>query len=325
MVLILRPAPFPAPLARGVDRKDHADSKPAQPGETPGLPANYPRGGVPLPVTWTETQYQRLIELNAGDEICGRSFPARAERDRAFLRLEKELRAAARERLERLRKDYRRPLLCRMISRLTEALTGSGFVEVSTPLLLSRGLLEKMSITEDHPLYKQIYWVDGGKCLRPMLAPNLYYLLADLLRIWEHPVRIFEIGSCFRKESQGAHHLSEFTMLNLVEMGLPLEQRRARLARYAALVMEAAGLEDYRLVAKGSEVYGETIDIVAGGVELGSAALGPHPLDENWGITVPWVGIGFGLERMIQVAQKSGSISSFARSLSYLDGVRLNI
>ncbi|NLZ32045.1 MAG: pyrrolysine--tRNA(Pyl) ligase large subunit [Firmicutes bacterium] len=308
-----------------MDRKDHADSKPAQPGGTPGLPANYPCGGVPVAIAWTETQYQRLIELNAGEEICRRSFASPAERDQAFLRLEKELRAAAREQLERLRREHRRPLLCRLSSRLTEALTGCGFVEVSTPLLLAKGLLEKMSITADHPLYKQIYWVERGRCLRPMLAPNLYYLLTNLLRLWEHPVRIFEIGSCFRKESQGAHHLGEFTMLNLVEMGLPMEQRQERLARYAALVMEAAGLEDYRLVAKGSEVYGETIDIVAEGVELGSAAMGPHPLDENWGITVPWVGIGFGLERMIQVAQKSGSISSCGRSLSYLDGVRLNI
>jgi pyrrolysyl-tRNA synthetase-like protein len=278
-----------------------------------------------LAVSWTETQYQRLTELNAGEEIRSLSFPGSAERDRAFLEYEKKLRAAAKERLEKLRKEHRRPLLCRLKSRLTEVLTGCGFVEVSTPLLLAKGLLEKMSITGAHPLYAQIYWVDRGKCLRPMLAPNLYYLLTDLLRIWEHPVRIFEIGSCFRKESQGAHHLSEFTMLNLVEMGLPLEQCRTKMAEYASLVMEAAGLNDYRLVSKASEVYGETTDIVAGGVELGSAALGPHPLDENWGITVPWVGIGFGLERMIQAAQKSSSISSVGRSLSYLDGVRLNI
>ena len=62
-----------------------------------------------------------------------------------------------------------------------------------------------------------------------MLAPHLYYVLKDLLRLWEKPVRIFEIGSCFRKESRGARHSNEFTMLNLVEMGLAEDKRQARL------------------------------------------------------------------------------------------------
>ena len=92
---------------------------------------------------------------------------------------------------------------------------------MATPILLSRGLLEKMQITEEHSLFKQVFWVDEKKCLRPMLAPNLYYLNKDLLRIWEHPVSIFEIGPCSRKDTQGSSHLQEFTMLNLVEMGLP--------------------------------------------------------------------------------------------------------
>jgi pyrrolysyl-tRNA synthetase-like protein len=234
------------------------------------------------------------------------------ERDRAFLQLEKKLRVSAKNHLERLRNDYRRPLICRMKSRLTGALTGYGFVEVSTPLLLAKGLLEKMSITEAHPLYKQIYWVDRGKCLRPMLAPNLYYLLTDLLRIWEKPVRIFEIGSCFRKESQGAHHLNEFTMLNLVEMGLPLEQRRTKLAEYASLVIETAGLDGYKLVSTASEVYGETVDIEAGGLEMGSGAIGPHSLDENWGITVPWEG-----ELLTRLT--SQNVGSIARNLASHD------
>ena len=108
---------------------------------------------------------------------------------------------------------------------------------------MSKGLLAKMSINANHPLASQIYWLDGDRCLRPMLAPHLYYLLKDMLRLWEKPVRIFEIGSCFRKESQGAQHTSEFTMLNLVEMGLPIEMREQRLKEFAALVAETAGIE----------------------------------------------------------------------------------
>jgi phenylalanyl-tRNA synthetase alpha chain len=184
-----------------------------------------------------------------------------------------------------------------------------------------------MSISEDHPLASQIYWLDNGKCLRPMLAPHLYFIFKDLLRLWEKPVGIFEVGPCFRKETQGARHSSEFTMLNLAEMGLPEEQRQERIAELAAIVVEAAGVKDYRLVTETSEVYGDTIDILAGKdqVEVASAAMGPHPLDRAWKITDTWVGIGFGLERLLMVATKSNSLAKMGRSLAYLDGVRLNI
>ena len=74
-------------------------------------------------------------------------------------------------------------------------------------------------------------------------------------------------------------------------------------------------------------VYGETIDIVSGdqGIEVGSAAMGPHVLDRAWRISVPWVGIGFGLERLLMIAAGGRNLARMARSLSYLDGVRLNI
>ena len=60
-----------------------------------------------------------------------------------------------------------------------------------------------MTITEDHPLFSQVFWLDSDRCMRPMLAPHLYYVLVDLLRLWEKPVRIFEIGMCYRKETKG--------------------------------------------------------------------------------------------------------------------------
>jgi phenylalanyl-tRNA synthetase alpha chain len=162
-----------------------------------------------------------------------------------------------------------------------------------------------------------------------MLAPNLYYLLVDLLRTWDHPVRIFEIGSCFRRDSQGARHSEEFTMLNLVEAGLPAETCRGRLEELAALVMDAAGIRDWRLETEDSAVYGQTLDIVvdSGGeaLELGSAAMGPHPLDRPWKITDPWVGIGFGMERLVMAAEGGINLARWGRSLVYLDGRRLNI
>jgi len=280
-------------------------------------------------IKWSEVQLRRLKELDAAPDEQGLQFDGAAERDRAFHLLETGLIRNARSHLKELREKYLRPALCRLESALVETLTGRGFVQVVTPTIMSRAHLAKMTIDEKHPLYSQVYWLDKDKCLRPMLAPHLYYVLKDLLRLWENPVRIFEVGSCFRKESQGAQHSSEFTMLNLVEMGLPADQCRPRLEELAALVTHAAGLEKYTLETETSAVYGETIDVVvetpAGKIEIGSAAMGPHPLDAAWKITVAWMGIGFGLERLLMVKEKSPNLAKMGRSLSYLDGIRLNI
>jgi len=159
-----------------------------------------------------------------------------------------------------------------------------------------------------------------------MLAPHLYFVLKDLLRIWEHPVRIFEVGSCFRKETKGGQHASEFTILNIVEMGLALDDRRPKLEQLTDLVMTAAGLSDYKLISTSSEVYGETIDIEGpDGMELGSAAMGPHTLDDAWRIQTAWIGVGFGIERLVMAASGKPSLGRLGRNLHYLDGTSLSV
>ncbi len=280
-----------------------------------------------MSIAWTEIQHARLIELAANDAELALQFENTETRDKAYQQLEKQLVKVQRQKLQELREGHRRPKLCRLESRLTDILVQNNFVQVTTPTILSKGLLAKMSIDDDHPLTSQIFWLGKDKCLRPMLAPHLYFVLQDLLRLWEKPVRIFEIGSCFRKESQGARHSNEFTMLNLVEMGLAEDQRQARLEEMAALVTAAAGVDDYIFQTENSAVYGETIDILAGEerLEIGSAAMGPHVLDQAWQITDAWMGIGFGLERLLMIAEKSRSLGKMGRSLAYLDGIRLNI
>ncbi len=280
-----------------------------------------------MSIAWTEIQHARLIELAANDAELALQFENTETRDKAYQQLEKQLVKVQRQKLQELREGHRRPKLCRLESRLTDILVQNNFVQVTTPTILSKGLLAKMSIDDDHPLTSQIFWLGKDKCLRPMLAPHLYFVLQDLLRLWEKPVRIFEIGSCFRKESQGAQHSNEFTMLNLVEMGLAEDQRQARLEEMAALVTAAAGVDDYIIQTENSAVYGETIDILAGEerLEIGSAAMGPHVLDQAWQITDAWMGIGFGLERLLMIAEKSKSLGKMGRSLAYLDGIRLNI
>jgi pyrrolysyl-tRNA synthetase-like protein len=278
-------------------------------------------------LTWSETQLRRMKELGASAHRLKRTFTTAAARDAAFQRLAAELVRRERERLAEFRTRGLRPRVCRLESRLTEMLTGRGFVQVSTPVLMARGHLAKMAITPRHPLFKQVFWIDRNRCLRPMLAPHLYGLLQNLLRLWEKPVRLFEVGPCFRKEGRGAQHAAEFTMLNLVEAGLPPGERESRLSQFAAWVAAAANLSDYRVAPTHSEVYGDAIDILAGErqLEVGSAAMGPHALDHAWRITGTWVGIGFGLERLVMAADKVDSLGRLGRSLAYLDGIRLNI
>lgn len=272
----------------------------------------------------TVTQKQRLHELGVDLNLEQKKFNDLKERDLFFKALEKELVNAEKHHLQNLYKKIRRPEICRLENVLINKLTGEGFVQVFTPVIISRLFLEKMSIDKDSSLSQQVFWLSENQCLRPMLAPNLYYLLKKLTRLWKKPIRIFEVGPCFRKDSSGRLHLNEFTMLNLVELGLPQENSSNRLKELVSILMEAAGINEYQLVTKPSEVYGQTIDVV-NEIELCSTATGPHLLDDAWGITDPWVGLGFGLERLVMVKNGYKNIQRAGRSLTYLDGARLNI
>lgn len=278
-----------------------------------------------MAINWTKVQRQRLVELNAKQELLDSLFTDTTMRDEEFKILERQLVRENKLNLKILKEETFRPILCELESKIVEGLTNEGFVQVVTPHIISREMLNKMTITSEHPLIEQVFWVDNNKCLRPMLAPNLYSLLRDLKRIWGKPVKIFEIGTCFRKETQGTNHLNEFTMLNLVELGDLEGHQKERLKELAAIVMDCAGIGDYNLEVTESEVYKETIDVVYHDLELGSGAYGPHSLDDNWGIFDPWVGIGFGLERLACVIKGYQNISRVGRSISYLNGSRLNI
>lgn len=275
----------------------------------------------------TQTQKQRLLELGAPERLIVKAFPDTGSRDRFFKETESDRIALSKVRLEQLLSVDHRPILIEVEEKMSRWLREEmGFTQVATPVLLSESQLTKMSIGDDHPLREQIFRIDKTKCLRPMLAPNLYELMQSLYKTTKKPVRIFEIGVCFRKESQGAQHLNEFTMLNLVEYPSVAEgQQRERLTEIAKGAMKAAGLDAYELEVTDSAVYGETVDIVAGEMELASGAYGPHPLDINFGIfDTSWVGLGIGLERVALALRGETGIKRVGRSITYLDGVRLN-
>ena len=87
--------------------------------------------------------------------------------------------------------------------------------------------------------------------------------------------------------------------------------------------MTSAGLE-YELVREESDVYKETLDVEVDGMEVASGAVGPHVLDAAHDIHEPWSGVGFGLERLLMLANKKSSVRKTGKSITYLDGYKID-
>jgi phenylalanyl-tRNA synthetase alpha chain len=272
--------------------------------------------------TFTRTQIQRLKELEASDEIFGLSFESEDERNKNFQEISNSLEKFHRENIKNFLSGKKLKLK-RLKQELERVIVSEGFVEVKTPTIISKTFIERMGIKDLHPLLKQIFWVDESRCLRPMLAPGLYHMMSQL-RKFTNPVRIFEIGQCFRKETTGQQHLEEFTMMNLVEYG-DIQEPEERISYLNDLIFRNIGLKNYEINQVDSLIYGTTFDVLIDGVEVASAATGPHSLDKNWDVFEPWSGIGIGLERIIMIKEKYKNIRRVSRSLSYLNGWRLDI
>ncbi|MCL2703276.1 MAG: pyrrolysine--tRNA(Pyl) ligase large subunit [Defluviitaleaceae bacterium] len=276
-------------------------------------------------VYFTSAQKQRLVELNYAGTEPESGFETPEARDAAYRRLSAELVKKNRELLAKALYHGEKSTVALVAERLESWLGEMGFAEVSTPHIITAQCLDKMSITESHPLRKQVFWLDGGRCLRPMLAPGLYTLMRDLHKALNKPVRIYEIGTCFRKEQRGAGHLNEFIMLNLVEYASVKQgEQQNRLRELASLAMSAAGVEGTEIIAETSDVYGETLDIIRQGTELASGATGPHALDAAWGVFETWVGLGIGIERVAMAVSGHSGVGRLGRSTAYLNGARIN-
>ena len=279
-----------------------------------------------MDIGFTITQKERLTELGA-DGYSEMMFPEKSSRDKKFAELDKRLCADNREKITHLLKEKHAPDAYIIERALEKWLMGQmGFTKVTTPILITGDMLNKMSIDEGSQLREQVFWVEKNKCLRPMLAPNLYVLMRELHRITNEPVRIFEAGPCFRKESQGALHLNEFTMLNLVEYAAnePGGQLK-RLEFLAGAAMEAIGIEEYEFVRETSAVYGETLDVEVSGIEIASGSYGPHALDPAWGVFEPWVGLGLGIERAALIKGGCQNIKRVGKSITFIDGATLSV
>jgi phenylalanyl-tRNA synthetase alpha chain len=275
-----------------------------------------------MEIKLTSSQDQRIREMG-GSPADSLAFISPAERDSFFQDEVSSLQNKNRRILTELAELPSRNPIGALEESFANILIKRGFIEVKTPVILSTNSLAKMGIGEGHPLLNQVFRINQEKCLRPMLAPNLYFLMRHLKRNIPLPMKLFEIGACFRKESKGSNHLEEFTMLNLVELG-PDGDAMTSLRGHIVSIMDAVGL-NYELVETKSEVYGRTIDVEVNGVELASGAVGPLPMDKAHGIVDPWAGIGFGLERILMLQKKVANIRSVGRSLIYLNTARIDI
>ena len=277
---------------------------------------------------FTVTQLERLNELNGDPNTAEMEFADSVERDQAFRKLEKELVRRSRGAIRDLLSDRHMTKSAEVGQMLEQWLMDQGYTKVMTPTIITKEMLAKMTIDEFHHLSEQVFWLDKKRCLRPMLAPNLYVVMRELKRITGEPVKIYEIGSCFLKESQGAQHMNEFTMLNCVELAAVKDGEQVdELKRLAREAMKALGVpeDSYELVVEESTVYGSTVDIEINGIEVASGSYGPHFLDSQWGVFDTWVGIGFGLERLTMALSESRTIKRYGRSITFIDGQPLNI
>ncbi|MDY9926630.1 pyrrolysine--tRNA(Pyl) ligase [Methanosarcina sp.] len=239
-----------------------------------------------------------------------------------FRELESELLSRRRKDLRQIYAEERENYLGKLEREITKFFVERGFLEIKSPILIPLEYIEKMGIDNDKELSKQIFRVDKNFCLRPMLAPNLYNYLRKLDRSLPDPIKIFEIGPCYRKESDGKEHLEEFTMLNFCQMGSGCT--RENLEAIIKDFLDYLGI-DFEIVGDSCMVYGDTLDVMHGDLELSSAVVGPVPMDRDWGINKPWIGAGFGLERLLKVMHDFKNIKRASRSESYYNGISTNL
>ena len=241
---------------------------------------------------------------------------------KSFNELESILVTRRKEDLQRIYAEERENNLGKLERDITRFLVDKGFLEIKSPILIPVEYVERMGIDSDTELSKQVFRVDKNLCLRPMLAPNLYNYLRKFDKVLPDPIKLFEIGPCYRKESDGKGHLEEFTMLNFCQMGSGCTREGLE-----AIIRELLDyLEiDFEIIGDSCMVYGNTLDVMHGDLELSSAVVGPIPLDREWGIDKPWIGAGFGLERLLTVMHDFKNIKRAARSESYYNGISTSL
>jgi pyrrolysyl-tRNA synthetase len=304
------PKPLESPSAQASTNKSGSVPSPAKSALSSSVPASAPAPAL------TRSQLDRVEALLSPEDKISLNVA------KPFRELESELVTRRKDDFQRIYADDRENYLGKLERDITKFFVDRGFLEIKSPILIPAEYVERMGINSDIELSKQVFRIDKNLCLRPMLAPTLYNYLRKLDRILPDPIKIFEIGPCYRKESDGKEHLEEFTMVNFCQMGSGCTRENLE-----ALIKEFLDyLEiDFEIVGDSCMVYGDTLDIMHGDLELSSAVVGPVPLDREWGIDKPWIGAGFGLERLLKVMHNFKNIKRASRSESYYNGISTSL
>ena len=262
---------------------------------------------------FSASQKKRLESLLVADE-----YDLESDSLPEFEKLEKELTALRKKELCEIYENDREHMLAKLERDISAFLISKGFIEIKSSILIPEEYIIRMGIDKDAELSKQVFRTDDGKCLRPMLAPVLYNYLRRFDKILPDPIKIFEIGPCYRKESDGSSHLEEFTMVNFCQMG-----DGATRETLIQLIDEFLTMLEISYEIEGDEcmVYGATVDVMHGDLELSSAVVGPVPMDIDWGVNKPWIGAGFGLERLLKAKYNFKNIKRGSRSEYYYNGI----
>ncbi|WNY27786.1 pyrrolysine--tRNA(Pyl) ligase [Methanolapillus ohkumae] len=263
--------------------------------------------------SFSPSQRSRLESLLVSDDEIDLE-----QTDMSFSEIESLLTGRRKKELCDIYANSREHMLAKLERDISAFLISKGFIEIKSSILIPEEYIIRMGIDKDEELSKQIFRTDDNLCLRPMLAPVLYNYLARFDKVLPDPVKIFEIGPCYRKESDGSSHLEEFTMVNFCQMGEG--STRENLIALLDEFLTFLGI-DYTIEGDECMVYGATVDVMHGDMELSSAVVGPVPMDMDWGVSKPWIGAGFGLERLLKARHKFKNIKRGSRSEFYYNGI----
>ena len=110
------------------------------------------------------TQQQRLTELNASEEYINKEFDNFDERNKYYMDIESRFAKENRKKLNKLLTETHKPLVLQIEEQLDRWLTKEeGFTRVSTPVIITSEMLAKMTITEEHHLRDQVFWIDNKR------------------------------------------------------------------------------------------------------------------------------------------------------------------
>ncbi|NLI61876.1 MAG: pyrrolysine--tRNA(Pyl) ligase [Methanosarcinaceae archaeon] len=270
---------------------------------------------------YTDSMKKRIEMISVpGDNIDFTDFDKLVDLP-PFEVLEKELVERRKKDVCKIYETSREDMLAALERDISEFLRSEGFMEIKSSILIPEEYLLQMGIDPETDEDYKVFKTNGNMYLRPMLAPVLYNYLRRFDKILPDPVKIFEVGTCYRRESDSSNHLEEFTMVNFCQMGDGANAEN--LMEIIDSFLKHLGIE-YTTEGDSCLVYGNTVDIMHGDMELSSAVVGPVPMDIDWGINKPWIGAGFGLERLLKAKHGFKNVKRGSRSELYYNGNYIN-